>query len=138
MGMDLLVKPMLWSTQVFSVHTKKHYNSSSGIAWNLLNAFAAQQEQNKSMICIFLKQELPYTFYKFKTCLCFKELKLFVSEIIRVGNISGISNVIAPLPKHSKIMSQMSPSKRKITQLASKHAHKNVINSKYGFGFLRI
>lgn len=75
--------PMLWSTWVFSVHTKKHYNSSLGVAWDLLNAFAAQQEHNKSVIHVFLKQDLSYTFYKFKTFICFKELKLFVSEIIQ-------------------------------------------------------
>lgn len=65
------------------VHTKKHYIASSGIAWDLLIAFAAQQEQNKSVSHVFLKQELSCTSYKFKTFLCFKELKPFVSEIIQ-------------------------------------------------------
>lgn len=69
MGLDLLVKSVLWSTWVFSVHTKKQYNSSLWIVWDLLDASAAQQEQSKSVVHIFLKQDLSYVFYKFKALL---------------------------------------------------------------------
>jgi len=39
--------------------------------------------QKKHVSYIFLKPVLSYMLYKFKTFLCFKELKLFVSEIIQ-------------------------------------------------------